>query len=204
MTRNSTQDQLEQTIIQVTLESKPQTVQELVSLVRQKTQVPEKQIIQSILNLQSQGKLKFTAQPQPATKISAYLKTTQALWYWITLAWTIATIAVVFTIPEDSYPAVYVRQVLGVVFVLWLPGYSFIKALFPKQVPIKTSDKDLDAIERAALSLGMSLALVPIVGLLLNYTPWGIRLTPITLSLTALTIVFATAGIIREYQAKKT
>jgi hypothetical protein len=204
LTKNSTQDQLEQTIIQITLESKPQTVKELVSFVKQKTQVPEKQIIQSILNLQSQGKLKFTTQPQPTTKISAYLETTQALWYWITLAWTIATIAVVFTIPEDSYPVVYIRQVLGVVFVLWLPGYSFIKALFPKQVPIKTSDKNLDTIERAALSLGMSLALVPIVGLLLNYTPWGIRLTPITLSLTTLTIVFATAGIIREYQTKKT
>lgn len=27
-----------------------------------------------------------------------------------------------------------------------------------------------------------SLALVPLIGLLLNYTPWGIRLTPITLS----------------------
>lgn len=204
MTKNSTQDQLEQTIVQVTLESKPQTVKELVSLVRQKTQVAEKQIIQVILKLQSQGKLKFTTQTQPITKIFAYLETTHALWYWITLAWTIATIAVVFTIPEDSYPFVYVRQVLGVVFVLWLPGYSFIKAVFPEQVPIKTSDKNLDTIERVALSLGMSLALVPIVGLLLNYTPWGIRLTPITLSLTALTIVFATAGIIREYQAKKT
>ena len=60
----------------------------------------------------------------------------------------------------------------------------------------------MDTIERVALSLGMSLALVPIVGLILNYTPWGIRLTPITLSLLALTIVFATAAILREYQAK--
>jgi uncharacterized membrane protein len=47
----------------------------------------------------------------------------------------------------------------------------------------------------------MSLALVPLVGLLLNYTPWGIRLTPITLSLTALTLTFATAAVIREYQS---
>jgi uncharacterized membrane protein len=38
------------------------------------------------------------------------------------------------------------------------------------------------------------------VGLLLNYTPWGIRLTPIVLSLLALTIVFSTAAMIREHQ----
>jgi len=61
--------------------------------------------------------------------------------------------------------------------------------------------KELDNIERTALSIGMSLALIPITGLLLNYTPWGIRLTPVTISLLALTITFATAAILREHQA---
>jgi len=60
----------------------------------------------------------------------------------------------------------------------------------------------MDTIERIALSFGMSLTLVPLVGLILNYTPWGIRLTPITLSLLSLTIVFATTAVLREYQAK--
>ena len=49
----------------------------------------------------------------------------------------------------------------------------------------------------------MSLALVPITGLLLNYTPWGIRTTPITLSLLALTTAFAIAAIIREYNMSR-
>jgi uncharacterized membrane protein len=84
-----------------------------------------------------------------------------------------------------------------------LPRSTFIKAPCPTQVPIKTSTQNLDTIERIALSLGMSLALVPTVGLILNYTPWGIRLTPIVLSLFALTLVFATAAVIREQQAKK-
>jgi len=48
----------------------------------------------------------------------------------------------------------------------------------------------------------MSLALTPIIGLLLNYTPWGIRLTPVTLSLLALTITLATAALLREHQIK--
>ena len=100
----------------------------------------------------------------------------------------------VFTVPEDAYPIVYARYLLGSIFVLALPGYSFIKALFPT--------KELDNIERVALSIGMSLALVPITGLLLNYTPWGIRVTPVTLSLLALTVAFATAAVIREHQAK--
>jgi uncharacterized membrane protein len=71
---------------------------------------------------------------------------------------------VVFTVPEDAYPIVYLRYILGSIFILWLPGYTFIKALFP--------EKELDSIERIALSIGMSIALVPIIGLLLNYTPF--------------------------------
>jgi len=57
-------------------------------------------------------------------------------------------------------------------------------------------------IERTTLSIGMSLALVPLVCLLLNYTPWGIRLTPIALSLLALTTILSITGLVREYQAK--
>jgi uncharacterized membrane protein len=43
---------------------------------------------------------------------------------------------------------------------------------------------------------------VAIDGLILNYTPWGIRLAPVSLSLFALTLVFAVAGVFRETQAK--
>ena len=51
----------------------------------------------------------------------------------------------------------------------------------------------MDTVERVALSFGMSLVLVPMVGLLLNYTPWGIRLEPILYSVTA--FIFATSAI---------
>jgi uncharacterized membrane protein len=135
-------------------------------------------------------------QPQ---NLSEYVSSGRASWFWITIILAIATTISVFTVPEDSYMLVYLRYVVGLVFVLWLPGYAFIKALFPTRVPIKTSSEALDTVELVALSFGMSLALVPIVGLFLNYTPWGIRLTPITLSLLALTVAFALAAMLRDY-----
>lgn len=67
------------------------------------------------------------------------------------------------------------RIVLGLVFVLFSPGYTLIAALFPRK-------SDLGSIERVALSLGLSIAVVPLIGLALNYTPWGIRLYPILVS----------------------
>ena len=68
------------------------------------------------------------------------------------------------------------RKVIGLPFILFFPGYSFISFLFPER-------RELDTIERVALSFGLSIAITPLIGLALNYTPFGIRLTPILLSL---------------------
>lgn len=67
-----------------------------------------------------------------------------------------------------------------------------IEALFPKR-------GDLDAIEILALSIGLSLAITPLIGLLLNYTPWGIRLDPIVISLTTFTLTMAMLAAHRKF-----
>jgi len=193
--QNSTEDALAKTIIQLIEDKKPRNVQQLVDLAKEETSVPKHEIIEHVLRLQSQGKITLKELPTPPPwKLSTYLKTKEAYWYWTTIVLILATTLTVFTVPENAYPLVYLRYLLGSIFVLFFPGYSLIKALFPT--------KELDNIERLALSIGMSLALVPITGLLLNYTPWGIRTTPVTLSLLALTIIFATAAILREHQTK--
>ena len=79
-----------------------------------------------------------------------------------------------------------VRIALGLIFVLFIPGYTLTAALFPKR-------DSLDAVQRVALSFGLSIAVVPLIGLILNYTPWGISVNPILTSLLAFIIV--TAGI---------
>ncbi|MCC6050331.1 MAG: DUF1616 domain-containing protein, partial [Thermofilum sp.] len=53
-------------------------------------------------------------------------------------------------------------------------------------------------LERLALSIGLSLALVPLVGLLLNYTPFGIRLYPVLASLSLLTLCLTFIGAWRK------
>ncbi len=68
------------------------------------------------------------------------------------------------------------RATLGIPFALFLPGYTLVAALFPRR-------DDLGGPERLVYSLGLSLALLPLVGIAVNFTPWGIRLLPIVLSL---------------------
>jgi uncharacterized membrane protein len=66
-----------------------------------------------------------------------------------------------------------------------------ILALFPRR-------DDLDGIERIALSFGLSIAVVPLIGLALNYTPFGIRLVPILIVLSMFTISLAVIAYVRR------
>ncbi|WP_214041470.1 DUF1616 domain-containing protein [Methanoculleus sp.] len=94
---------------------------------------------------------------------------------------TAATLACVYVpVLNESF----LRIFLGVAMILFLPGYTLIAALFPAR-------EDLDGIERVALSFGLSIAVSPLIGLALNYTPWGIRLDPILASLAAFTLAMA-------------
>ena len=146
-----------------------------------------------VQRLAEQDKVALEDAP-PATKsIGEYLRLWERnLWLYGSLAISLATVLVIYTMPSE-FPFVAVRWVLGSVFVLFIPGYVTVEALFPK-------GRELDSIERFALSVGLSLALVPLVGLLLNYTPWGIRLTPIVISLTILTIGLAAIALARQYR----
>ena len=85
----------------------------------------------------------------------------------------------------------FLRVLFGVPLVLFIPGYALIAALFP-------AAKDIDGIERVALSFGLSIAIVPLTGLALNYTPWGIRLDPIVTCLSILTIGLCLAAQYRR------
>lgn len=66
------------------------------------------------------------------------------------------------------------RVGLGLLYVLYVPGYCLMVALFPRQ-------DDLDSIERMGMSIGLSIGVVPLLALLLDNLPWGIRLWPILL-----------------------
>ncbi|AKG53566.1 hypothetical protein DGWBC_0903 [Dehalogenimonas sp. WBC-2] len=90
----------------------------------------------------------------------------------------------VLLVPLVNFTDGTARIVLGLIFILFSPGYSLIAALFPR-------NGSLGGIERIALSFGLSIALVPLIGLALNYTEWGIRQTPILLSVLAFIVIMA-------------
>ncbi|RLG29374.1 hypothetical protein DRN97_11950, partial [Methanosarcinales archaeon] len=48
------------------------------------------------------------------------------------------------------------------------------------------------------LSFGLSIAITPLLGLALNYTPFGIRLSPVLIVLSVFTIALAICAYIRR------
>ncbi|HJJ50213.1 MAG TPA: DUF1616 domain-containing protein [Methanocorpusculum sp.] len=91
----------------------------------------------------------------------------------IILAWLVITIVMIYVPVLNE---TFLRVIFAVPVILFIPGYVLIAALFPEK-------RSIDAIERFALSVGLSIAVVPLIGLVLNYTPFGIRLDPIVTAL---------------------
>ena len=90
-------------------------------------------------------------------------------------------------------PLSLLRVLLGLAFVLFVPGYALQAALFPR--------KDaLDGPVRLALSFGLSVALVPPLVLILDRLPWGIHLGPIVAAEGLVTILLSEAALLRRWR----
>jgi uncharacterized membrane protein len=99
---------------------------------------------------------------------------------------TILLAVIIFFFPDNV-----LRIVLGLPLVLFFPGYTLISALFPRRA-------SLDRLEKIALSFGISIAIVPLIGLILNYTPWGIQLYPILISMAIFILCLSLVAWLRQ------
>ncbi len=80
---------------------------------------------------------------------------------------------------------------IAIPMVIFFPGYVLVAALFPDK-------EEIDWIVRIALSFGLSIAVVPLIGLLLNFTPFGIFLVPIVVSILIFTLGLSVVAYVRR------
>ena len=105
-------------------------------------------------------------------------------------------LSLVLMLAVSVYPVAVVRTIIGLSFVAFFPGYVLLTALFPKR-------DNLSGITRAVLSFGLSLAVVPLIGLLLNYTQWGITLESTLASVTLLILMCSGVAYYRRSKLAK-
>ena len=88
------------------------------------------------------------------------------------------------------------RIILGIPFALYFPGYTLLMALFPGKGSI-------GGTERTILSFALSIAIVPLIGLILNYTPWGITLDSSLYSIASFILLTSTVSWGRSIRLPK-
>lgn len=128
-----------------------------------------------------------------------------------------ATILTVLTSGLQESP---LRIALGLVFVLFAPGYALVAALFPEAGPSRrdgtehgTAKRNGDArerstdrpagtaltgLERLALSIGFSIVLVTLCGLGASHTPLGVEAGPIVVALGVGTVLLIGTAAVRR------
>ena len=130
--------------------------------------------------------------PNPPKAFIEYLvRLDHSIWFWITVCLPIfASVSIIFS---NNMPGMlYLRYILGIVYVLFLPGYVTIEALYHNK-------KELSPLEKLTISIGISLAITSLVGLALNYTPWGISPNQFVMAMTFYVIAMAFLASRRMY-----
>ncbi|SFR73969.1 Uncharacterized membrane protein [Halogeometricum rufum] len=98
----------------------------------------------------------------------------------------------------------WIRAVVSLPFLLFVPGYAFVSALFPESPradrdPMSTPRRHPTDLERLTLSLGSSIALVPIVAYVLDFLGQGFRVVPMLVALGLFTVVCVVLAASRRF-----
>jgi uncharacterized membrane protein len=152
--------------------------------------ITEKEVTDLVWRLADEGKLDLTQVMPTSASLGRYLRMWELnLFLYTSLVFSLAALAAVYVFPS-TFPFIILRWIVGLLFVLFVPGYAAVEALFVFA--------ELDLFELIALSFGFSVALTMFVGLLVNIR-WGIALTPFVIALTTLTILLDIVALLRRY-----
>lgn len=111
---------------------------------------------------------------------------------WLTISLTMTSIILAIT----SISVEVIQIVLALLFVLFLPGYALVAALF--------SNDSLGFPTRLLFSVGLSVALSALGGLFLNFTPWGIQAYSWVGLLSSITLIASCIAFVRRQKQSRT
>lgn len=177
---------LESWLMSVIKTGEPQSLNKLVKLARA-AGYSEEDTLSEISRLEKLGRLKLGTSKQKVREFRRLFFSFSMLWYWGVIAISLTAIISVLAISPSLFPFVYIRWLSGLAILLWVPGFCFVKALFPK--------KEIGNLETLILSVSSSLILVVLVGLFCNFTPLGLSELPVVVTLSALSVVLASISV---------
>ncbi len=113
---------------------------------------------------------------------------------WLTTVATCLMMALVFLLPNIE-PLSYVRIISGVVFVMFIPGNALVQLLF--------THRNMEHTEQMVLSVGLSIALICIIGLMLKYILSALTVESAVISIGILSITLSAVANYRHFLSSK-
>lgn len=175
-------EEIQQQIDIILTEYKPKTIRKLVRIMEEEYDAPEELVLDILRKKEAARDLSLQEPiPEPTTlptSIKNYLfqKNYFAIEFWITIG-TIVLVLILTLIDVQEGPFFYIRYIVVTFFMLVLSGWTVTAVIFPEL------DNKLRFLERVATAIGMSIFVLVLTGLFLNYT-FGLNLVAISLSLT--------------------
>jgi uncharacterized membrane protein len=143
------------------------------------------------------GRMKLIDPRVPRTFIEYMFRLDYTLWFWFIVFTAITTFIIVYLANILFLESLIIaRIVLATLLVLFIHGYSLLKALYPLE-------EKLSSVEEFVLSIGFSIVLLPLYALILNFTPWGIGVYSLTTTITLSTIILSLIGCFKIYSSLK-
>lgn len=168
ITQDAGKEEIKELLIQSLETTKPKTVRELVSDLE--TQKKSQEDILPIIREMEQNDAITLQEPVieitlPPTRFRDYFfkRNYYSYEHWLVLSSVFLALTLVLV---DIRTGIffYIRYVIIIFYLLILPGWSFTAAIFPE-----LNDK-LRFLERVATAIGLSITVLVIVGLFINYT----------------------------------
>lgn len=153
--------------------------------------IKREKLARRIFTLWEDGKVQVSER-EPLGGFGGYLFGVRGLWFFGILAFLLATLLLIYALPSIE-AFTYSRYLVGSLFILYVPGFVVVEALY-------SSKKDLDELERLVISVGLSLTLVPLLALVLAYTPWGVSLGSVFSLISMFVVAFGLVAAYRRYE----
>ena len=113
--------------------------------------------------------------------------------FWGTLVTTLLAIWIVFALPPQD-PWSMARVIFAGAFIILVPGYCLTNLLF--------GGKRLPIAEKLALSVGLSLAVAALVGMVLNYTFLGVTIETVVAIVASFNVALAAVNAYRDFSER--
>ncbi len=105
--------------------------------------------------------------------------------------WLLLAISLALNLSDLFAPFLALRLVLGLVAIVYIPGYFLQSVFFPRT-------QHLTGLERFVISVGLSLAIIPIIVLSLDYAALGFHTEVAAVALGVVSLILAVVSYVRR------